>query len=53
MRSKDNLINNISNELRIFRFQDENIENFINRLLFSALGIWIIQSTLDNPNTQC
>ena len=47
MRSKDNLINNISNELRIFRFQDENIENFINRLLFSALGIWIIQSTLD------
>lgn len=47
MRLKDNLINIMSNELQIYKFEDESEDSFINRLLFSALGLWIIKSTLD------
>lgn len=47
MSLKDNLINTMSNDLRIYRFEDESKDSFINRLFFSALGRWIIQSTLD------
>lgn len=47
MSLKDNLINIMSNQLRIYKFKDESKESFINRLLFSAIGLWMIQSTLD------
>ena len=47
MELKDNLINTISNELQIYKYEYESEDSFINRLLFSAIGLWIIQSTLD------
>lgn len=47
MKLRNKLINAISYELQIYRFEGESEESYINRLLFSALGLWIIQSTFD------
>lgn len=44
---KESLINSISSDLRIYKFKDEENEEFLNRLLYSACATWLLQSARD------
>lgn len=48
MDMKVKLIDQMAIDLQIFKFNEEPEESYINRLLYSAIGAWIIQSMKDS-----
>jgi hypothetical protein len=47
MDLKKDLIKQISSDLKISKFNDEEQDDYLNRLLYSAIAVWMIQSTGD------
>lgn len=47
MGLRNDLVNQISKNLRIFKYNDEEESQFLNRLLYSAIAAWVIQPTRD------
>lgn len=47
MDLKNDLIQQISSDLKISKFNDEEQNDYLNRLIYSAIAVWMIQSTGD------
>ena len=47
MSLRNELIKQISEDLRLYKYEDEKHTDFLNRLIYSAVGSWILHSTND------
>ncbi len=47
MNITNDLIQQISSDLKIFKYRDEDQNDYLNRLLYSAAAVWMIQSIND------
>lgn len=47
MDLRKNLIDQMAKDLKIYRYNDEEENQYLNRLLYSATAVWVIQSTRD------
>lgn len=47
MDIKNNLIEQITRDLKIYQFNDEGKVEYLNRVIYSAIAAWVIHSTCD------
>lgn len=47
MSIKDNMLHQMANDLQIVKFSDEEQSDYTNRLLYSAIGCWLVQTIQD------